>query len=290
MHDPALAALRRLPRYHQHVRPTVITPPGRLALPPLRELWDAREVALRFAQRDVVLRYRQTFIGVAWVLLQPLAAAGIFAIVFGAVAQLPTGGVPYFLFSYMSMLAWTLFASTLSRSASSMVANQALVSKVFFPRMLVPLSTAGATLLDFSVGFGFGVVLLLAFAVNPGWPVLLVPLWVLILTATALGAGLAASAWMVKYRDVQYVLPWVLQVALFATPVAYATDAIPPALQPLFLANPLAWMLDGFRWSTLGTTPPPVWQLVGSVVVAVLVLFVGAAIFQRYERVFADLI
>lgn len=272
------------------VRPTVITPPGRLALPPWRELWEAREVAVRFGQRDIVLRYRQTFIGVAWVLLQPLASAGIFAIVFGAVAQLPTGGVPYFLFTFMSMLAWTLFSGTLSRAASSLVANQALVSKVFFPRMLVPLSTAGSTLLDFAVGFALGIVLLFVFGVNPGWPVLLLPVWILIFTATALGIGLAASAWMVKYRDVQYVLPWVLQVALYATPVAYALDAIPANLQPLFLANPLAWMLDGFRWSVLGTEMPPVWQLIGSVVVAAVVFWLGAIVFQRYERVFADLI
>lgn len=245
---------------------------------------------MRFGQRDIVLRYRQTFIGVAWVLIQPLASAGIFAIVFGAVAQLPTGGVPYFLFSFLSMLAWTLFSSTLSRAASSLVANQALVSKVFFPRMLVPLSTAASTLLDFGVGFLLGVVLLFAYGVNPGWPVLLVPLWVVVFALTALGVGLAASAWMVKYRDVQYVLPWLLQVALYATPVAYATEAVPESLRPLFLANPLAWMLDGFRWSTLGTAMPPAWQLVGSAIVAIAVFFLGAIVFQRYERVFADLI
>lgn len=272
------------------MRPTVITPPGRLALPPWRELWEAREVAMRFGQRDIVLRYRQTFIGVAWVLLQPLASAGIFAIIFGAIAQLPTGGVPYFLFTFMSMLAWTLFSSTLSRAASSLVANQALVSKVFFPRMLVPLSTAASTLLDFAVALGLGVILLFVFGVNPGWPVLLLPVWVLVFLATALGAGLAASAWAVKYRDVQYVLPWLLQVMLYATPVAYSTDAIPENLRPLFLANPLAWMLDGFRWSVLGTTMPPMWQLVGSVVVAIVVFLLGAVVFQRHERTFADLI
>ncbi|GAA4345791.1 ABC transporter permease [Microbacterium rhizosphaerae] len=272
------------------MRPTIITPPGRLALPPWRELWEAREVAMRFGQRDIVLRYRQTLIGVAWVLIQPLASAGIFAIVFGAVAKLPSGGVPYFLFSYMSMLAWTLFASTVSRAAPSLVANQALVSKVFFPRMLMPVSTAASTLLDFGVGFALGVILLFIYRVNPGWPVLLVPVWVVIFVAVALGIGLAASAWMVKYRDVQYILPWVLQVALYATPVAYATDAVPANLRPLFLANPLAWMLDGFRWSVLGTAMPPAWQLIGSAVVAVLVLLLGATTFQRYERSFADLI
>lgn len=245
---------------------------------------------MRFGQRDIVLRYRQTFIGVAWVLLQPLAAAGIFAIVFGAVAQLPTGGIPYFLFTFVSMLVWTLFASTLSRAAGSLVANQSLVSKVFFPRMLVPLSTAASTVVDFAVALLLGIVLLFVYGVNPGWPVLLVPVWALLFLITALGVGLAASAWMVKYRDVQYVLPWLLQIGLYATPVAYSVEAVPANLQPLFLANPLAWMLDGFRWSMLGTAMPPAWQLIGSVAVALLALFLGSVVFQRYERSFADLI
>ena len=272
------------------VRPTVITPPGRLALPSWRELWEAREVALRFGQRDVVLRYRQTFVGIAWVLLQPLASAGIFSIIFGAVAKLSSDGVPYFLFSFMSMLIWTVFSNILSRSASSLVANQALVSKVFFPRAMVPLSTALSVILDFAVGLALGIVLLFAFRVTPGWPVLLVPVWVAIMGLTAMGIGLAASAWMVKYRDVQYVLPWVLQIALYATPIAYATSSVPAALRPLFLANPLAWMLDGFRWSVLGTAMPPLWQLVGSLAVAIVVFFLGLVVFQRYERTFADLI
>lgn len=269
---------------------TVITPPGKLALPPWRELWDAREIALRFGQRDVVLRYRQTLIGVAWVLLQPLLSAGIFSIIFGSVAKLPSGGVPYFLFSYMSMLIWTVFSNVVGRAAPSLVANQALVSKVFFPRMMVPVSTVFSVLIDFGVGLGLGLVLLVIYGVNPGWPVLLVPFWLLVVLLSSLGLGLAASAWMVKFRDVQYVLPWVLQVGLYATPVAYATNAVPPHLRPLVLSNPVAWMLDGFRWSTVGSPMPPAWQLIGSCVFALLVFFAGAVVFQRHERAFADLI
>jgi lipopolysaccharide transport system permease protein len=272
------------------VRPTVITPPGRFALPNLRDLWEAREVALRFGQRDVLLRYRQTAIGVAWVLIQPLAAAGIFSIVFGTVANLPTGGTPYFLFSFISMLAWTLFSSIVNRSAPSLVANQALVSKVFFPRMLVPLSTAMSALLDFAVGLVLGAVLLVVFGVNPGWGVLLLPVWVLLFTLLGLGLGLAASAWMVPFRDVAYVLPWVMQVALFATPVAYSLDAVPENLQPLFLANPLSWLMELFRFSLLGTALPPTWQVVGAVVVSLGAFLIGGVVFQRHERTFADLI
>lgn len=272
------------------VRPTVILPPGRFAMPRWRELWEAREVALRFGQRDVVLRYRQTAIGVAWVLIQPLAAAGIFSLVFGSVANLPTGGIPYFLFSFISMLAWTLFASIVNRAAPSLVANQALVSKVFFPRMLVPLSTAMSVLLDFAVGLGLGVVLLLIYGVNPGWGVLLLPVWVLLLGLLGMGIGLASSAWMVRYRDIAYVLPWIIQVALFATPVAYALDAVPENLQPVFAANPLTWLLELFRFSLLGTALPPTWQIVGAVVVSLAAFLIGAIVFQRNERTFADLI
>ena len=212
------------------MRTTVITPPTRFPLPHWRELWEAREVAMRFGQRDVVLRYRQTAIGVAWVLIQPLAAAGVFSIIFGSVAQLPTGGVPYFLFSFISLLGWTLFSSIVGRAAPSLVGNQALVSKVFFPRMLVPISTVMSCLLDFTVGLGLGVVLLIVYGVNPGWAVLLLPVWVLLFVLLGLGIGLACSAWMVKYRDIAYVLPWLIQVALFATPVAYSLEAVPANL------------------------------------------------------------
>ncbi|MFE6254108.1 ABC transporter permease [Agromyces sp. NPDC057865] len=272
------------------MRPTVITPPGRFALPHWHELWEAREVALRFGQRDVVLRYRQTAIGVIWVLIQPLAAAGIFSIIFGGVAGLPTGGIPYFLFTFISMLAWTLFSSIVSRSAPSLVANQALVSKVFFPRMLVPISTVMAALLDFVVGLGLGIVLLIVFGVNPGWGVLLMPIWVLLFVLLGLGIGLAASAWMVRYRDVAYVLPWIIQIALFATPVAYSLEAVPAGLEPLFLANPLSWLMELWRFSMLGTAMPPTWQLIGAVVVSLGVFLAGSIVFQRNERSFADLI
>lgn len=272
------------------MRTTVITPPTRLPLPPLRELWEAREVALRFGQRDVVLRYRQTAIGVAWVLIQPLAAAGVFSIVFGGVAQLSTGGTPYFLFSFTSMLAWTLFSSIVGRSAPSLVSNQALVSKVFFPRMLVPISTVMSSLLDFAVGLGLGIVLLVVYGVNPGWGVLLLPVWVLLFVLLGLGIGLATSAWMVRYRDVAYVLPWIIQVGLFATPIAYSLDAVPANLEPFFLANPLTWLMEAFRFSMLGTAAPPAWQIVGAVVVSLGAFLTGAVVFQRNERSFADLI
>jgi lipopolysaccharide transport system permease protein len=244
----------------------------------------------RFGQRDVLLRYRQTVIGVAWVILQPLAAAGIFSIIFGSVAKLPSGGIPYFLFSYISMLAWTFFSGVVGRSAPSLVANQALVSKVFFPRMLVPMSTTLSVILDFLVGLALGVGLLVIYRVNPGWPVLLVPIWLVLMLLLGLGIGLGASAIMVKYRDVGYVLPWLLQIGLYASPIAYSLDAVPANLSWMFTINPLSWILEGFRWSLLGTAAPPLWQLAGAVVVSAFVFFAGLLVFQRHERQFADLI
>jgi len=272
------------------MQPVVITPPGRLGLPSARELWRAREVLYRFGQRDVLLRYRQTAVGVLWVFLQPLASAGAFSLVFGSVADLPSDGVPYFLFSYAGMLAWNVFSQVIARSAPSLVANQALVSKVFFPRMLVPLSTTLAVLLDFAVALGLGAVLLVVYGVNPGWPVLLLPVWLLLLVAVASGIGLAASAVQVRYRDIGYLLPWVMQIALYASPVAYSLSAVPERLRWVYQANPVTWYLEEFRWALLGVDAPPWWMVVGSVVVSGLVLLGGVLVFQKHERTFADVI
>ena len=269
---------------------TVITPPGRLNMPNLRELWHSREVLYRFGIRDVVLRYRQTAIGVAWVLLQPLAAAGIFSIVFGQVADLPSGGVPYFIFSFAGMLLWNLFSGIVLRSTPSLVANQGLVSKVFFPRMLVPLSSVLSVLLDFVVASALFIGLLFIFGINPGWPVLVAPAWILATILLASGIGLAGSAVTVKYRDVNYALPWLIQVMLFATPIAYSMENVPGNLLWLFNLNPLTWLLECFRWSVLGQAAPPVWQMVGILVAAPLVFFAGTLVFQKYERGFADVI
>ena len=269
---------------------TVITPPGRFALPAPRELWEAREVLYRFGIRDVLLRYRQTAIGVAWVVLQPLAAAGIFSIVFGQVADLPSGGLPYFLFAYMGMLGWNLFSGVVTRSAPSLVSNQALVSKVFFPRMLIPLSSMLSVMLDFVVAFALGIVLLFIYGVNPGWPILLLPIWTVLAVLLGAGIGLAASAIMVKYRDVGYMLPWVIQILLFASPVAYSLERVPANLQTLYSLNPITWMLEQFRYSLLGTPAPPSWQIVASVIVSIVVFLGGTLVFQKFERNFADVI
>ncbi|MFB8387027.1 ABC transporter permease [Microbacterium sp. NPDC055910] len=272
------------------VQRTVITPPGRLNLPPWREIWRAREVAVRLAQRDIIVRYRQTIFGVTWVILQPLVTAGIFTIVFGVIAGLSTDGIPTFVFTLAAMLAWNLFNGVLGRASSSMVANQSLVQKVFFPRMLVPISSLASIVVDFLVGFVLLVVLLFIFGINPGWAILLLPVWVMLILLLGLGFGLAAAAYLVKYRDVGYVLPWFLQVLMYASPLAYSLSAVPDSIRWLFQINPVTWFLEAFRWSALGTPAPPLWQILAIVIGAPLVFFLGTLVFQKNEREFADYI
>lgn len=272
------------------IRVTVINPPGRFNLPDWRELWQAREVAVRLAQRDIIVRYRQTILGFTWVLLQPLVSAGVFTIVFSYIAGLSTGPTPAFLFTLAGMLAWNLFNGALGRSSSSMVSNQSLVQKVFFPRLLVPISSLASVMLDFTVGLGLALVLILIFGIVPGWGILLLPLWAILIGILGTGFGLAAAAYLVKYRDVGYVLPWTLQILLYASPVAYSVSEVPSAIRWLFDINPVTWFLEIMRWSLLGTEAPPTWQIVALIITAPTVFLLGTIVFQKNEREFADFI
>jgi lipopolysaccharide transport system permease protein len=271
-------------------RAVVITPPGRLPLPSWRELWEAREVFTRFGIRDLKLRYRQTALGVVWVILQPLLSAGIFSVVFGQIANLSSDGVPYFVFSFAGMLAWTLFNGIVSRAAPSLVNNQALVSKVFFPRLLVPLSSVLSVLVDFLVASALMVVLLAVYGVTPGWAILTLPLWILAVVLLGAGVGMACSALMVKFRDVAYVVPFAMQTLLYASPLAYSLSEVGDDIRWLFDINPLTWILEGFRWSLLDLAQPEVWQMAAAGGVSVAVFVGGALIFSKMERGFADVI
>ncbi len=265
----------------------VITPPGRFSIPSVSQLWEAREVLYRFGARDVTLRYRQTLLGVVWVLLQPLLTAFIFAVVFGRVAKLPSGGVPYLIFAFAGLLAWNLFSGIITRASTSLVSNRDLVSKVFFPRMLVPLSTSVSTITDFFVSVGFMIVLLVIYSVRPGVAVLLSPVWAVMVILLASGLGLVAAALQVRYRDIAYVVPFVLQFLLYASPVAYA---VPKHYQTIYNLNPLTWLLEEFRWSFLHQPAPPGWMIALSIVVPIVVFLGGSIVFEQMERGFADVI
>lgn len=268
----------------------VIKPPTRWA--PIRtgELWEFRDLLVRFAARDVTLRYRQTALGVTWVILQPLLAAGVFTFVFGKVAALPSEGVPYFAFSYAGMLGWNLFNSTISKFSASLVGNSGLVSKIFFPRLVLPLSTLGSTLIDFGVALGMMAVILLLAGVTPGAGLVALPLWILLATLLGGGVGLMAAALTVKYRDVGYVLPVVTQILLYATPIAYSLSRVPASALVWVKLNPLTGVMVGFRWSLLDTTRPDTFMIVWGCCASALLFIAGAAVFTRMERQFADVI
>jgi lipopolysaccharide transport system permease protein len=255
------------------------------------ELLRFRDLLVVLAVRDLKLRYRQTALGVSWVLIQPLMAAGLFSFVFGTVAGLKTEGVPYLVFSFAGLLAWNVFSSTLSKTAGSMVGNAYLITRVYFPRLILPLSMVFATLVDLLVSLGLMAVLLVVYRIVPGWPVLLLPVWIALLLMMALGLGFMAAALCVLYRDVNYVLPMLIPFLLYASPVGYRVAHLPPQYQPLFyLVNPLASLIEGFRMSLIGGEGPALIYVCWSATVAVIAFLTGAAVFRRMERLVADVI
>jgi len=273
-----------------------IVPPSGLATLNLRDVWRFRDLLLALAGRDVKLRYKQTALGVIWVVLQPLMAAGVFSFVFGRVAQLPSDGIPYFLFSYTGLLAWNLFANTLTKTSGCLIGNSQLISKIFFPRLVLPLSSVPSVLIDFAVAAGMLAVLMITYH-RPLLPsMFLLPVWLAMVLAMALGVGLITAALTVTYRDVQYILPVLIQILLYASPIAYgltyALQRVPESEQRLYLLNPLVGPLEAFRSSLLGTPWPPQMPmaLLYSAVASVLMLVIGAYSFKKMERQFADVI
>lgn len=250
-----------------------------------------RELAYRLARRDLTLRYRQTFLGVAWVFLQPLIAAGAFTLIFGRVARLASPeGVPYFVLAFWGSTAFNAFGAAFTKSSASLLGNSSLVSKVYFPRMLLPISTMGATALDALVASALGLIVTLASDVRPGWQLLTLPLWLLCLQGMGLGVGLLFAPLVVRYRDVGYIQPVLAQTLMFLSPVGYSLATVPNDLRFGYLLNPLASLVEGARWATIDATAPPVIAVLYSVVVTSILLLGGAYLFRRQERLFADVI
>lgn len=258
---------------------------------PLRELWEFRDLLNTLALRDVKLRYRQTAIGVLWVVLQPLIGAGLFSFIFGSVAKLSTGNdkVPYFVFSFAGLMIWNVFASILQKTSDSMVGNAHLVSKIYFPRMILPLSTVYGVMLDFAVASILLVALLVIYGIPVSVGLLFLPVALLMAVTMALGIGLWAASLNVTFRDVKYIIPVFVNFLMWGTPVAYAVSSLPPKAQEIISFNPMAGVVESFRWSILGT--PISWSAVAfSGVASILLFFFGAMMFQRAERRFADVI
>jgi lipopolysaccharide transport system permease protein len=255
----------------------------------LRELWDYRELVYFFVWRDVKVRYKQTIIGVAWAVIQPFFMALLFSVVFTQLAGLSTGGAPPFLFYYVALLPWNLFAKGLTEGSTSLSANQRLITRVYFPRLVLPISTVVSGLVDFAIGLGVLVGLLAYFGVWPTIAVVSLPLFSLIAILSAMGIAFWLSAVDARYRDVRYALPFVTQVWFFGT-VLVPLNKIPESWRWLYSLNPMAGVVDGFRWAFLGqewTLDPAAWVSV----LIVLGIFVGGLFyFRRAERTFADLV
>ncbi len=254
----------------------------------LGELWRYRELLVILAMRDVRLRYKQTVLGVIWVVLQPLLAALIFAVIFGLFAKLPSDGTPYLLFAYTGLVGWNYFAGAIQRSGESLVNQVSLITKVYFPRMLIPLSNIVAVLVDLAVSLVVLIVMLIIFQVFPGWQILSLPFFLLLILLVAAGAGLWLSALSVYYRDFLFVLPFLVQVLLYATPVVYSGSIVPEKWRGLYALNPLVAGIEGIRWAVLGRSIIT-WQIVlTGGIVAGLIFLSGLFFFRRVERGFAD--
>jgi lipopolysaccharide transport system permease protein len=256
----------------------------------LRELWRYRELLWFLALRDIKLRYKQTALGVAWAVLQPLLTMAIFTIFFGILAKLPSDGVPYALFVLAALLPWQLFAYALTQSSNSLVAERRLITKVYFPRLLVPLASVISGLADFAVAFLLVLGMMAWYGVPLTWNLLAVPVLVLFAVATALAIGLWLAALNVQYRDVKYTIPFLTQVWMFATPVAYPSSLVPEPYRPLYGLNPMAGVVEGFRWALLGQGDAPAALMAVSALTVAVMLVAGMYNFRRLERVFADVI
>jgi homopolymeric O-antigen transport system permease protein len=255
----------------------------------LREIWSRRELALLLAIRDFKLRYTQASLGVAWALIQPLAAASIFAIVFGHAIDVPSEGIPYFVFAYAGLVVWTYVSTAVTSAAESLVEDSSLVTKVYFPRVLAPMAAVLPGLVDVGIMLVLLAILMVIYGVTPDLALLTLPLWVLAAVALAFAYGTWLAALNARYRDVRYALGFLMQLWFFATPIVFSSSVFTGALRYIYPLNPLAAVVDGFRWSTLGADAPGE-ELLISLGVAVVVLLSGLAYFHRAERHLADVV
>lgn len=271
--------------------PVFVAEPARSSLAlDLRDLWEYRELLTFLVWRDVKVRYKQTVLGVAWAVMQPLLTTLAFTIFFGNLGKLPSNGLPYALFAFVALLPWQLFTYALTAGSISLVQNGHLLTKVFFPRLLVPLAAILVGVIDFCVSCGVLLLLLLYFQVPPTWNLLALPLLVVLVLGVALAGALWLAPLCVRFRDVQIVVPFLVQFWLFVTPVAYSTTLVPDRWQWLYALNPMVGVIEGFRWALLDQ-PGPIgrWLAVGGTVTVVL-LIGGLAYFRRTEATFADVI
>jgi lipopolysaccharide transport system permease protein len=267
---------------------TVIEPSRGWAAPNLRELWLYRELLYFLVWRDIKVRYKQTALGASWAIIQPFFTMVVFSLFFGRLAGVPSDGVPYPIFAFAALVPWTFFAHGLTQSANSLVASQNLIKKVYFPRLAIPVATVLSGIVDFVIAFAVLLGMMAFYGIVPTAQVVWIPALLLLALVTSLGVGLWFAALNVQYRDVAYVVPFTVQLWLFATPIAYPSSLLPEPWRVFYGLNPMAGVVEGFRWALLGTETAPGPMLAVSTVAAVAILLGGAFYFRWMERSFAD--
>jgi lipopolysaccharide transport system permease protein len=287
-----------LPSGHDAVLPTPNAAPSAATVriePPhgwldlrLADLWAYRELLYFFIWRDVKVRYKQTVIGVAWVVIQPLLTMGVFTLFFGRLAKLPSDGLPYPVFYFSALVPWAYFATALQNCTNVVVDNQRVITKVYFPRLILPISPVLSGLVDFSIGFTVMLIVVFSYGIRPGLNVVWLPAFLFLALLTALGVGLWTAALNALYRDVRYVVPFLMQFWMFASPVVYPSSLIPHRFRWLYGLNPMTGVIDGFRWALTGHAQPPGGQLAASVFAVLGILAGGLLFFHQMEGAIAD--
>jgi len=267
----------------------MIQPVGKFEGLNLRELWSYRDLLFFLIWRDVTVRYKQTLLGAAWAIIQPFFTMIVFSLFFGRLAKVPSDGIPYPIFVYAALLPWTYFSTALGQSANSLVGSANLITKVYFPRLIIPASMVVAGLVDFAIAIVILIAMMIYYGISPTGAILLLPLFLLLAIMTALAAGLWLSALNVNYRDVRHIMPFLIQFWMFATPVAYPSSLLSEPWRTVYGLNPMVGVIEGFRWALLGAPPPG--PLIGVSVLVSLIAFVGGLFyFRRMEETFADVV
>jgi lipopolysaccharide transport system permease protein len=268
-----------------------IIEPGRIEQNYWRDIWRYRELFAFLAWRDILVRYKQTVIGIAWSVIRPLLTMIVFTIVFGKIAKLPSDGVPYPILVFSAMLPWQFFSNSLSEASNSLISNANLLTKVYFPRLVMPTSSVIVSFVDFLISFAILVLMMVWYQFVPSWRIIMLPLFSFLAIAAAMGSGLWLASFNVKYRDFRYVVPFVVQFGLYISPVGFSSNAVPVQWRFLYSMNPMVGVIDGFRWAILGGESGLYWPGFAASNVIVTILFVsGIWYFRKMERTFADVI
>ena len=256
----------------------------------LEDLWEYRELLYFLVWRDIKVRYKQTVLGAAWAIIQPFFTMVVFSLFFGKLAKIPSDGVPYPLFCFAALVPWTLFSNGLSQSSNSLVGSAHLITKVYFPRMVIPISSIFSGALDFSISFVVLLAMMAVYGIFPTWNTLWLPLLILFVFVSSLGVGMWLSALNVQFRDVRYIVPFLAQIWLFATPIAYPSSLLSEPWRTIYGLNPMVGVVEGFRWALLGTDTAPSPIVIVSSLAALTILIGGAFYFRRMEKNFADIV